>query len=353
MNKTIYKNLTIICVYETFFLLLLLVLVKTFGHSDHEPIYYLNIIIYSFIAISCWVNLKHSEINREILIFIGIWTTIMTADSVVFIFQDNFSLLFNFYNYYALYLFSVGYRLFFSSYLFLFSLNPIKRKIEHLFGALLITIVVMSITFLPIFLSGEYWNSYDPLYSSTYYTQIFNFSMLLIFWNNYTRSKFIFSEYLSNIMSVWTIIVGLEIFHYFSSQNEIIFQYLVQYFYAILYLLISVLLILRLIYLLNPNSIENEKYIKNYYLLKGVIEKPRRGIFIEFYSSLNRINIIVFFGSLVLLGAYLYFFNKFNLFIRLNILLLIIASVISVILAIVTWHRRWYDAIGVLFKKNR
>ena len=230
MKNKIYNSLTNLCVYETIFLIVFLFLLKYFYHENHAPIYYINIIIYSLISISSWINLKYSKMNKEILAFIGIWTTIMTIFSVIFIFQDNFSVIFNFYNFNLLYLFSSGFRLLFTSYLFLFSLNPIRKKGNILLSAFLIMIGVMSVTFLPIFISGEYRYSYDPLYASTYHTQIFNLSMLLIIWHQYAKSKFIFSEYLSNILSVWTIIIGLEIFHYFSSQNELLFHYLALYF---------------------------------------------------------------------------------------------------------------------------
>jgi hypothetical protein len=352
MKNRIYKTLTLIAFYELIFLALFLLSLESINHRDYKPIYYINIIIYSLIAVLCWVSINYSKVNREIPIFIGIWTTVMTVYSVLFIYQENFSDLFNFYNFNAVYLFSVGFRLYFSSYLFLFAINPIKRVINYLLPGLFISIIVMSITFLPIFISGQYRQSYEYLYLSTYYTQIFNFSMLVIFWYQYTKNKFIFSEYLSNIMSIWTIIIGLEIFHYFSSENELLFHYFAQYFYAILYLIISVLFIFRIIYLQKPISIENEKYIENFYLLKGFVEKPRRGMFVDFYSSLSKISIMIFLVILLSLGIYLYFFNKFTVFIRLSVLILIIASIISVLLAIVTWHRRWYYTIGVLFKKT-
>jgi hypothetical protein len=55
---------------------------------------------------------------------------------------------------------------------------------------------------------------------------------------------------------------------------------------------------------------------------------------------------------MISLGVYLFFFDNFEIFIRLNILILIIATIISVILAILTWHKRWYDAIGIFFRRR-
>jgi hypothetical protein len=174
-----------------------------------------------------------------------------------------------------------------------------------------------------------------------------------VFWHQYTQTKLIFSEYLSSILSVYTILIGLGILHAFSQANEIIFILFAQYFDLILFLIIVILWILRLNYLNKPESIENENYIENYYMLQGFIEKPRKGLLVSFYSGINKTGLIV--GTLVVtsLGVYLFFYDKFEIFIRLNILILIIAMIISIILAIATWHKRWYDAMGFLFKKQK
>jgi presenilin-like A22 family membrane protease len=111
--------------------------------------------------------------------------------------------------------------------------------------------------------------------------------------------------------------------------------------------------IFRLNYLNEPESDENENYIENYYMLHGFIEKPRIGILVTFYSGINKTAFIIGTSVLIFLGVYLFFYNKFEIFIRLNILILIIALIISIILAIVTWHKRWYDAMGFLFKKQK
>jgi len=102
----------------------------------------------------------------------------------------------------------------------------------------------------------------------------------------------------------------------------------------------------------NPESKKNEEYIENYYILQGIVTKPRVGLLVEFYSNIKKQYIIIFIIIMFPLGAFLFFFDRFEVFVRLNILLLIIGIVISIILAVVTWHKRWYSAIGFLFRKN-
>jgi hypothetical protein len=182
---------------------------------------------------------------------------------------------------------------------------------------------------------------------------IINFSLLVVFWHQYTQTKLIFSEYLSNILSVYTVLVGLEILHSFSIQNNLLFTYLAQYFNVLLYLIISILWLIRLNYLNQPESIDNEEYIENYYMLHGFIEKPRKGLLITFYSSLNKSVVIITLVLMILLGVYLFSYDNFQIFIKLNILILILATIISAILAIVTWQNRWYDAMGFFFKKQK
>ena len=352
-SKPINKIIGKLILIELVFLTIFETMVINFKHIDHELIYYTNIVIYSLIAILAYFNLSLSKLNKDVAIIIGVWALIMTPYTSFFIFQNNFSPMFNFLNFHVLYIFSISFRLFFTIFLFLYSLNPFKSSKRYLFNSAIICLFVSCLIYLPIFVSGEYRHSYNALFERSYYAQIFNLSMLLIFWHQYTKSKIIVSEYLSNILSVWTVIIALEIFHYFSTQNDLLLHYIVQYFYALLYFIIVVLLFARVNYLLTPSSKENEKYIENYFMLKGFIDKPRRGLFVEFYSGMNKFTLLTISSLLVFLGVYLYFFDKFTVFIKLNILLLIIATIVSALLAIVTWHKRWYDAIGVFFKKNR
>ena len=178
-------------------------------------------------------------------------------------------------------------------------------------------------------------------------------SLLFVFWHKYTSNKIILSEYLSSIVSIYTIFIGIEIFHFFSFQNDLTFHYISQYFYAFLNVITLILWLVRLNYLYSPSSVKNEEYVKNYNVLQGIVSKPRQGILVKFYTNLNKSVVIAVVLLMVFLGAFLFFFNRFQIFIRLNILLLILAVIISLILAIITWHRRWYDTIVFLFKGSK
>jgi hypothetical protein len=238
-------------------------------------------------------------------------------------------------------------------FLFIQSLFPYKADKIKFFWPIILTIFITLMNYSPIFISGKYLENLEPLFIRSYYMHFLNFALLIVFWHQYTQTKLIFSEYLSNIISVYTILIGLEILHSFSYQNDLLFAYFAQFFYALLYLVMIVLLILRLIYLGKPESKENEEYIENYYMLQGIVDKPRKGLLVTFYSNMNKKVIVVSIIIMSFLGFYLFSYNKFDIFIKLNFLILILALVISTILAIVTWYKRWYDAMGFLFKNDK
>lgn len=352
-KRTIIKLFVFIIISEVVFIFILKTILTFVPYEDQEFIYIANINVFFLITLLCWLNLRYSIINRSILIIFGIWSTIMTLYALFFLLSSNFSVQFNYLNYHILDIFSITYRLFFTIFIFLWSIKPNQDKVKIIFYAFISSLMISSSNYLPIFITKEYLESYIPLFSKDYNLQILNFALLIIFWHQYTQTKVILSEYLSSILSVYTIIVGLEIFHTFSYQNNLIFHYFSQFFMIVLYILIAALLLLRLIYLLSPESKVNEKYIENYELLRGVVNKPRKSLIIEFYSNINRITIFIFIGVFFFLGGYLLFFNKFIVFIKLNVLFLIISVIVSITLAIITWHKRWYDAVGIFFKKSK
>jgi len=355
MKKSIVKVVMILVIFELIFLMTLKSLLAFIPHEEHEFIYYFNINLLYLISIIIWITYPLSKVDNLLIMLIGLWFSISTPYSIFFIFsKPNFSDLFNYINFHILYIFSTTYQLIITLFIFILSLKPRQKKYKILVFSFIFGILISVLNYSPMFLSGEYRSSWEPLFSKSYNLHILNFSLLVIFWHQYTKAKIIFSEYLSNVISVYTIIIGLEIFHNFSAQNELLFHYFAQYFNSILYLVILVLFFARWLYLLNPESEKNEKYVKNYYLMQGLVDKPRRGLLIEFYSGINRTTLYSAIGLLLFLGIFLFLFDKFKIFIRLNLLLLLIAIIVSGILSIITWHKRWYDAIGIFFKiKNR
>ncbi len=353
MKKEIVKIVCELILFEFIFLFGLRMLYSFIPHQEYEIIYLININLYYTITYVIWRTINLSKVNRDILIILGIWPAFTTLSSIFCIFSlANFSELFNYISYHVISIFTTAYQLFFTFYIFIISILPHKKRSTVLLTALAFSLVICLINFTPIFISGKFMFSYDPLFSRNYIMHILNFCLLIVFWHQYTQSKLIFSEYLSSIISAYTILVGLQIFHMFSAENDLIFYYFGQYFNAVLYLIIIFALFSRWIYLLDTNSKENERYIENYYLLKGFIDKPRRSYILGFYSNFKTKHLIISAVVIILLGVYLFFFNKFEIFIRLNLLILILSIIISLILAILTLYNRWYSSIGFFFHQG-
>jgi hypothetical protein len=353
MKKEIVKISGELILVELVFVLGLKILFSLIPHQEYEIIYLVNINLYFTITYLIWRTINLSRVNRDILIIFGIWPTFTTISSIFCIFSlANFSELYNYLNFHFISIITTAYQLFFTFYIFIISILPHKKRSTVLLTALTFALVICSGIFAPIFISGRFMESYDPLFSRNYYMHILNFCLLIVFWHQYTQSKLIFSEYISSIISAYTILMGLQIFHMFSAENDLIFYYFGQYFNAVLYLIIIFALFSRWIYLLDPNSKENERYIENYYLLKGFIDKPRRSYILGFYSSFKTRHLIISAIIIVSLGVYLFFFNKFEIFIRLNVLILFLSVIISVILAILTLYNRWYSSIGFFFHQG-
>jgi len=353
MKDNLLKIILRVIAYDVVFLILLRLAVILIPHETQESIYYINLNFIFIISCLAWMNYKKSKVNKPIvLIFCLLYTPYLI---IILYFIFTFSI-FNTYivwiNFHIAYVYLITYQLFITFYVFTLSLYPNKENKTYLQVSIFFSLLVSGIIYSPIFITGEFYEPQFPVFMKSYYLSLINISLLVVFWHQYTQTKLIFSEYLSSIISVFTISIGLAILHFFSSENDLVFEYLAQYFDALLYMIFIILWILRLNYLNKPESVENENYIENYYMLHGFIEKPRKGLLVTFYSGINKTALIIGILVVIFLGIYLFFYNKFEIFIRLNILILIIAIIISTILAIVTWHKRWYDAMGFLFKKK-
>ena len=148
-------------------------------------------------------------------------------------------------------------------------------------------------------------------------------------------------------------LITIDIFHQFSINNNLIFHFLGQYFIALLYSVLLIILILRLDYLMSPESGRNEYYIKNYNMLYGFMDKPYKGVFYEIYHSINHTLLTIFLTAMTAMGVILFLNNKFTLFINVNILILIICIMISIILTIIHWQKHWHETIGFFFRRQQ
>jgi hypothetical protein len=338
---------------ELLYLIIFQVLGNLYPLKQLDTVYYANINALFLAALLIWANLLKSTVNRYLILMMALWITVLFTSSFIGLFSPSFSPEFN-YNYYiAISIFSAGLLLFIALYLFFYAIRPhVKDSIHSLHALVLTVIITLVVYFRPLFTMMD-TEGYEVLFQCNYYMNLVTFSFMVVFWQQHASNRLLLSEYLSNVLSIFTVIIALEIFHTFSSMNDLILHYFGQYFNFILNMLLLSTLFVRLRYLHSPDSVQNEYYIKNYNILHGFINKPRSGLFYAIYTGMNRTILIASMVGLVLLGLSLFLINHFQVFIKLNILILILGLIISFIVAITSWINRWENTMGFFFREKK
>jgi len=358
MNKPIVKIIIQFIFFELLFLFLLNAGLTFFSHREIDFIYYANINLYFLIACFAFLNLKHSKLNRFLISLFIVSSALLTTSTLYSFFAwPNYEsdTGYDFY-YFLIYINIVvnSLYLFISTYLFVYILKPFKKYRYHFLAAGSITFLV---SFLIYYTFSSFFNviDYFVYFLNSTNNIIFwvNFVILLLFWYEFAKQKHNLSEYIANLVAIYTTMIGLELVHIFLTENDIIIHNLGQYFTAILNLLMLATWIIRLHYLQSPQAKENEYYIKNYKVLYGLVEKPRVGVFEQMYHKLNKRIIVGFLVLIGTIGSVMFLFNQFNMFISRNIFLLLFALIISIFFAIIYWDKRWFQGIEFLIKKKK
>jgi hypothetical protein len=352
MNKSIFKIVANLFIFEIIYLIVSKIVFVLFPHQVLGWIYYININLYFLIAVFIWINFKLSDLHKTIIVLQGILFSIIALFSIFALFTINFEHTFRYIYYFIMNILFSSIYMMITLHIFFITVSADKSNKKSIVKAIIFTLLVVLINYLPPLVVGNYINDYERLFKFDYYIYILNFSFLVVFWQQYTHNKLIFSEYLANILLVHTIIIAMKIFHIFSFQNNLIFHFFSQYFNAILNIIMLLLWIARLYYLYSPESKFNEHYIANYNILHGFIDKPRKGLILALYAYHNRSIGYIVFPVIITVGIVMFVFNNFQIFVKLNILILMLALIISTIMAVIYWQKRWHETIGFFFIKR-
>jgi hypothetical protein len=353
MKKSLVKIGGLLIIAESVFVLCEKIFLPLLQHNPLSWIYHVNINLLFLITFFFWINVFKSTINRLLVLVLSTTFTLHLILFLLKIFYVNFNYSYRYIIYTIAEMSSVLIFLSLSLFVFFISISPQKREFFNFKWAVIVSVIIGFFIFGPVIMNKKYLELYLPFLNLNYYINILNFSFLAVFWLQYTRNRFVFSEYLSNIISVYSLLITIEIFHQFSINNNLIFHFLGQYFTAILYALLFIILLMRFEYLLSPQANRNEFYIKNYNMLYGFMDKPYKGVFFEIYHNINHTLLTVFLISMLVMGVILFIYNKFNLFININILILIIGILISIILSIIHWQKHWYETMGFFFRRHQ
>jgi len=357
MNKPIIKVAIQFVFFELLFLFLLNAGLTFFNHREIEFIYYAHINLYFLIACFAFLNLNHSKLNRFLIILFITSSALLTTSTLFSFFAwPNYQSDTGYDFYYFLIIINIVVNtlfLFISTYLFVYILKPFKKLGYHLLAGSSITLVVSFFIYYTFYMFFDVIDYFVFFLNSTANIIFWvNFVILLLFWYEFAKQKHNLSEYMANIIAIYTTIIGLELVHIYLTENDILIHNLGQYFTAILNFLMLTTWIIRLHYLQSPQAKENEYYIKNYKVLYGLVEKPRVGVFEQTYHKLNKRSILAMLIIIGVLGSTMFLFNQFNMFISGNIFLLLLAFILSIFFAVIYWDKRWFQGIEFLIKKK-
>lgn len=253
--------------------------------------------------------------------------------------------------------------LFITSYLFFYSISPKKeenKKHLYLASGIVVTIILLSFSNVQIFADyanlGQdfFYSAMDKVMVNAKYVDLINLSFLLFIWFTYNQGQYLLSEYLPSIISIHTLMITNEIYQLHSATNLIENYIPALYFNAIVNLGFILLWLIRLNYLSKSESKKNERYVLNYDLLKGFVDKPHRSFWESVLIKLGKQRLYI--GSAIIffiITIPLIFLGDIDFFMRFNIILMFLFIVGVLIYAIIYTQRKWHNHIGFLIRRDK
>jgi len=239
MNKPIVKIIIQFIFFELLFLFLLNTGLTFFNNREVDTIYYAHVNIYYLMACFSLLNLTHSKLNRFIILLFFISSTLLASITLYVFFAWTNSDLNTEYGYYYFYIyFHIVINtlwLFISTYLYFYIKKPYKKIEYHILIAGPLTILLSFLIYFSFLMSFDiikYFNFFINRTNNIIFWV--NFVILLLFWYEFAKQKHNLSEYIANIIAIYTTIVGLELIHIFLIENDILIHNFGQYFTAAL-----------------------------------------------------------------------------------------------------------------------
>ncbi len=348
-----------------FYLLLIQVLFTSFLYifwTDAAPVQYFNVSAYFFMFLISLYSLRLAIANRPLVILLLIQFFLLAVMPLILIASRAYSYNLDMLMYRLDSIILSAGSILITTYMFFYAISPSSEKTKsHIFAALFITTFIIVLIYFDVKLfinyeelvDTEFYKSFEVIRIRNNYIYILNFSFLLFVWYIYNQRQFILSEYLPSILSLHTLMIINEVYHFTNSAEATSNFIEALYFNALINVGFILILIIRLIYLKDPKNIENEKYVLNYDLLKGYIQKPTNSFWYSLLIKLGKQKF--YFGSLVLfliICIPLLFFGDFSSFMRFNIVLMLGFLAIVMIYAIIYTQRKWYHHIGFLINRK-
>lgn len=244
-----------------------------------------------------------------------------------------------------------------SIYFFIIAINLKSQnsfKLMIICGA--IALVMTLINYYKFILVPEsyYVKSMLELYAiKKYLFSLISIVFLLIFWIRYYNKFFVLSEYLNVIVFLFMLSNILDALHYIASKHYSQFFAYGLYISLVLNTFFIVFWYNRLKYLDSDVGKENEKYLSNYQLLEGIVNKPKQGIFQTIFVSISP-NYLMLFFVLLLVGILSLYIAKFiNLYLMINTVFTVITTLLAVFYSFSSIKRNWTNQFGFMLKNKK
>jgi hypothetical protein len=324
------------------------------GLNDESLLPYLNFIIYFLTFILIRETISKTALNKNIVYLFYLlfgYLSIVLPLSILFRPSEFWMWVCYTYTHIALPLFIF----IISIYLTLFSYqkwlnNNYKLLFACLLGCLVIGLNYSEFILDPLALSQEVnWSSFAV---SNYSTMAISIIALLIFWIRYYQKYFVVSEYLNLVIFLFTLSNLAEALHFVSLQHEFKIFIDGQAISLILNTTMFIVWYMRLSYLYKEISLQNERFLKNFQFLNGLVSKPKKSFLNNLYISSA---IPILFGSItviILLILALYFINQITFYLFENTVFILIAVIFAIYYSLRSIKRDWHNQIGFLFMKK-
>ncbi len=361
VKSTFIKELSNVLLYQIIFQILFAGSLYVFSF-DVNLVQYINFNAYVMIFLLSARSIKFTIANKPLVILFVIEFFIITAVSILMLVSHSFPFNFSVSLYRTNDILLSGATLLITAYMFFYSISPKAAETKnHITFSIIITAAIIILINFDIVLFADFANMSKEVYEKSMeeialgknYVYIINLSFLLFIWFTYNQGQYLLSEYLPSIFAMHTLMIVNEIYQW-SNYAPLLQNYIdAQYFNAIVNIGFVLILFIRLNYLTNPKNIKNEKYVLNYDLLKGYVQKPNNTFLQSVLIKLGKQTL--YFGSVILfiiICVPLFFLGDLNYFMRFNIILILLFIGGVMIYAIINTQRKWFDQIGFLIKRK-
>ena len=324
--------------------------------NDRSPLPYINIVIYFFILLVIKENISKSHLNKNIVqhfYYLFLYLALFTSFPIVFrpVESWNFIVYVYFEVLLKLFILSISISIALASFSNLIQKDSHKWVVSILLGAVVVLINFFPFLKNPLILdTGTHW----PIWQvRNYVTMVLSIFALLIFWFRYYQKYFVVSEYLNLVIFLFTLSNVIEALHFVAYQHQLRVFINGQIISFVLNILLLTVWYFRLLYLNTDISKENERYLKNFKYLNGLVSKPKPSFFEKIipFISIHLIAGILILGVSLIIALYL--INKITFYLLLNTAFILITVILALFFSFSSIRRDWQNAVGILFRNTK